>query len=409
VVTQNLATRYREALATEEALRKSYDQQRAETLTQNEAAVNYRIIQQEIETNKTLLDGLLQRVKENDVVLTGTPNNVRVVDYAIAAKKPVAPKRTLIVGITFILALALGVCLAFFMEYLDDSIRSTEDIENYLQLPSVAVIPLLGVAKQRSLLGKRNALVPASGPGSRGHEVLLTDLDKRSPTAEAYRHLRTSILLSTAGRPPKTLLVTSSVPSEGKTTTAANCAISLAQTGVSVLIIDADMRRPRVHSIFNMSNDRGLSALLAREPSQAEIAAAIQYDSVSGLNVLTAGPLPPNPAELIGSDQMLKLIAALMPNFAHIVIDSPPVAAFTDGVLIASMVEGVLLVVHSGKSSRKIVARARKLLVDVGARMIGVVLNKADISSHGDYYYNSYYSHYHYGADVPAEGQNVSV
>src|SRR5206468_128538 len=186
--TTNLATRYRQALATEESLRKAYDQQRAETLTQNEAAVNYRIIQQEIETNKSLLDGLLQRTKENDVVLTGTPNNVRVVDYAIAEKKPVAPKRTLIVAVAFILSLGCGVCLAFFIEYLDDSVRSTEDIENYLHLPSVAVIPLLGMAKQRSLLGKRNALVPANVNGN-GHEVLLTDLDKRSPLAEAYRHL----------------------------------------------------------------------------------------------------------------------------------------------------------------------------------------------------------------------------
>jgi len=141
VVTTNLGTRYRQALATEEALRKAYDQQRSETLTQNEAAVNYRIIQQEIETYKTLLDGLLQRTKENDVVMAGTPNNIRVVDYAIPQKKPVAPKRTLIVALALILSLCCGVGLAFFVEYLDDSVRTIEDIENFLRLPSVAVIP----------------------------------------------------------------------------------------------------------------------------------------------------------------------------------------------------------------------------------------------------------------------------
>jgi capsular exopolysaccharide synthesis family protein len=403
-VSTNLATRYRQALATEELLRKSYEQQRAETLTQNEAAVQYRIIQQEIETNKSLLDGLLQRTKENDVVISGTPNNIRVVDYAIAQKKPVAPKRTLIVGLSVVLALGLGVVLAFFLEYLDDTIRSAEDVETFLRLPSVAVIPMVGLAKPKRLLGrgqKNGALASANGRGTQ--EVLLSDIDKRSAIAEAYRHLRTSILLSTAGRPPRTLLITSSVPSEGKTTTAVNSAISLAQTGARVLIVDADMRRPRLHSIFNLSNSNGLSALLSSDIDEDEINAAIHRDEKSGLFILTAGPLPPNPAELVGSDQMLKFVSAVTRNFAHVVIDSPPVAAFTDGVLIASMVDGVLLVVHSGKNSRKVVIRARKLLHDVGARIIGVVINKADSSPHNEYYYNNYYSHYHYDSDTASE------
>lgn len=410
VVTTNLATRYRQALATEVALRKSYDQQRAETLTQNEAAVNYRIIQQEIETNKSLLDGLLQRTKENDVVMTGTPNNIRVVDYSIPPKIPVAPRRTLIVGLSILLTLLCGMGLAFFLEYLDDSVRSTEDIENLLHLPSVAVIPQVGSVKPRRRLGlpqKSGALALSNGKGS--GEVLLSEIDKRSPVAEAYRHLRTSILLSTAGRPPKTLLITSSVPSEGKTTTAINTAMSLAQTGARVLIIDADMRRPRLHTVFKLHNDRGLSALLSREVEEIEIASAIQHDETSGIFVLTAGPLPPNPAELVGSDQMLKLMSVITSQFAHIVIDSPPVAAFTDGVLLASMVDGVLLVVHSGKSSRKIVKRARKLLQDVGARIIGVVLNRADTSPHSEYSYNSYYSHYHYSAETPADNEGISA
>lgn len=410
VVTTNLATRYRQALATEEALRKAYDQQRAETLTQNEAAVNYRIIQQEIETNKTLLDGLLQRTKENDVVMAGTPNNIRVVDYAIPPKKAVSPRRTLIVGVTFLLSLACGIGLAFFVEYFDDTVRSSEDIENFLRLPSVAVIPQIGTAKPkrlRALSAKDGAL--AAGNGIASHELLLSDMDQRSPIAEAYRHLRTSILLSTAGRPPRTLLITSSVPTEGKTTTAVNTAISLAQTGAKVLVIDADMRRPRIHSIFNLSNSVGLSSLLAREASDGEISEAVQRHEQSGLFVLTAGPVPPNPAELIGSEQMIKLIGAVTPNFTHIVIDSPPVAAFTDGVLIAAMVEGVLLVVHSGKSSRKVVARARRLLLDVGGRIIGVVLNRAAGSGSNSYYYSGYYSHYHYEPESATDSQRISA
>jgi capsular exopolysaccharide synthesis family protein len=411
IVTTNLATRYRQALGTEQALRKAYDQQRAETLTQNEAAVNYRIIQQEIETNKGLLDGLLQRMKENDVVITGTPNNIRVVDYAIPQKKPVAPRRTLIVGLSLLLSLGCGVGLAFLIEYLDDSVRSPEDIENFLHLPSVAVIPQIGKAKAKRLSSPipKNALVSHNGYSAR-QGLLLTGIEKHSPLAEAYRHLRTSILLSTAGRPPRTLLVTSSMPSEGKTTTAVNTAVSLAQTGAKVLIVDADMRRPRLHSIFNLNNDHGLSALLSCEASEAEVSSAIQHDEESGLFILTSGPVPPNPAELVGSEQMLRLITTVTPNFTHVVIDSPPVAVFTDGVLIATMVDGVLLVVHSGKSSRKVVARARKLLQDVGARIIGVVLNKvAAAGSSSYYYYSGYYQHSHYEQETPADGQGVGV
>jgi len=410
IVTTNLATRYRQAMATEESLRKAYDKQRADTLAQNEAAVNYRIIQQEIVTNKTLLDGLLQRTKENDVVMAGTPNNIRVVDYAIAQKRPVSPKRTLAVGLSFLLALGCGVGLAFFIEYLDDSVSSTEDVENLLHLPSIAVIPQVQGATPR----RRLALARKNGTSYNGananKEVLLMEMDKRSPIIEAYRHLRTSILLSTAGRPPRTLLVTSSVPSEGKTTTAVNTAISLAQTGARVLIIDADMRRPRIHAIFNLSNSNGLSALLSREAVDSQISAAIQHDEASGLFILTSGPVPPNPAELIGSEQMVKLISMVAPNFTHVVIDSPPVAAFTDGVLIAALVDGVLLVVHGGKSSRKVVSRARQLLQDVGARIIGVVLNKVDAGrAYSDYYYSGYYRHYGDQAGAPADTQEISA
>src|SRR5205814_6824576 len=270
VVKTNLETKYREAKAKEDALRAAYEKQRAETMTQNEAAINYRIIQQEIETNKELLAGLLQRSKENDVVLAGTPNNIHVIEYAIAPDEPIGPARLRVIVLALFLSLGLGVALAIFLEYLNDTVRSSEDVEKMLRLPTLAVIPAIGNGKASG----RRLLTGMVANGRNHHELLLT-AEPRSALAEAYRHLRTSVLLSTAGRPPKTILVTSSVPSEGKTTTAINTAITLAQTGARVLIIDADMRRPRLHSIFDVEKNRGLSSILSSEMSEQEILSVV--------------------------------------------------------------------------------------------------------------------------------------
>src|SRR5437870_990358 len=404
VLLTNLETRYRQTLAREESLRKSFDQQRTETVTQNEAAINYRITQQEIDTNKGLLDSLLQRSKENDVVLAGRPNNISIVDYAIQPDGPVGPARMRSVMLALVLSLALGVGLALFLEYLDDSVHSTDDVERLLGLPALAVIPSMsGGSTRRRLLSPGTSLQKRNGNGTGSPELLL-HVTGRSPLAESYRQLRTSVLLSTAGRAPKTLLVTSSLPGEGKTTTAVNTAISLAQTGASVVIIDADMRRPRLRSIFDLSEQTGLSSILSSAMTEAEMLGSVHQDEASGLHVLSSGPIPPNPAELLGSDQMRKLIAVLSAQFTHIVIDSPPVSSFTDGVLIASMVDGVLLVVYGGKSSRGVVRRSRQLLIDVGAKIFGVVLNNVNVRSHDYYYYyQRYYHQAYYHSDAESE------
>ncbi|HEU4509310.1 MAG TPA: polysaccharide biosynthesis tyrosine autokinase [Pyrinomonadaceae bacterium] len=389
----NLHTRYQQTVEREQSLRRAFEQQRAQTLSQNEAAINYRIIQQEIETNKSLLNGLLQGAKENDVVLAGKPNNISIVDYALTPDSPVGPNRTRTIIAAFFLSIGLGLGLALFLEYLDDTVHSTEEVERMLHLPALAVIPSVGSAARRRVLPGTTALQKQNGNGNgAGHTELLINVDGRSPLAEAYRHLRTSVLLSTAGRAPKSLLVTSSLPGEGKTTTAVNTAISLAQTGASVVIIDADMRRPRLQSIFATHRNEGLSSILSSDVSEDEMLAMISTDEASGLSVLTSGPIPPNPAELLGSDQMRRLLAALQANYSHVVVDSPPVSSFTDGVLISTMVDGVLLVVHGGRSSRHIVRRSKQLLNDVGAKIFGVVLNNVNLQSHDYYYYQTYYT-----------------
>jgi succinoglycan biosynthesis transport protein ExoP len=392
VVKANLETKYRQNLQKEQALREAFNKQRGETFTQNEAAVNYRIIQQEIDTNKSLLDGLLQRSKENDVILAGTPNNIHVVDYASQPKGPVGPKRMQAIALAAVFSLLLAIALARFLDYLDDSVRSTQDVENFLRLPALAVIPTIGRHTRRRLLAAIPGKAKTNGHG--GHELLIND-SPRSALAESFRQLRTSVLLAAAGGAPKTLLVTSSQPSEGKTTTVVNTATILAQTGAKVLIVDADMRRPRLHSILNLDNSTGLSGILSSQMTEAEMIGLVQQHEESGLYVLTSGRIPPNPAELLGSDQMRKLMAVLENTFTHIVIDSPPIASFTDGVLLSSLADGVLLVVHGGVASRHIIRRSKQLLTEVGAKIFGVVLNNVTLSAH-DYYYNRNYESYYY-------------
>ena len=401
IITTNLATNYRQALAREQSLRAAFEKQRGETLTQNEAAVNYRIIQQEIETNKSLLDGLLQRAKENDVLVAGTPNNIHVVDYAPVPKGPVGPRRLQGVALAMLISFFFGIGLARYLEYLDDTVRSSEDVEKLLRMPALAVIPAIGSLTRRRLLPTISALQKKNGNGV--HPELLINADARSPLAEAYRHLRTSVMLSAAGGAPQTMLVTSSQPSEGKTTTAVNTALILAQTGASVLVIDADMRRPRIHSIFEIENDGGLSTILASKMSETEMFNLITPHEATGLYLLPSGAIPPNPAELIGSEEMRRLMTALKSSFTHIIIDSPPIASFTDSVLISSLVDGVVLVVHGGRASRGIVRRSRQVLQDVGAKIFGVVLNNVNLDS-TDYYYKYYYHHY-YTAENTDDGR----
>jgi capsular exopolysaccharide synthesis family protein len=227
--------------------------------------------------------------------------------------------------------------------------------------------------------------------------------------AEAYRHLRTSLLLSSAGNPPRTILVTSSQPSEGKTTTAVNTAFMLAQTGAEVLIIDCDLRRPRLHANFNLSNTRGLTNFLSGECPIDDVLQG--YDKVPGLKLLTSGPIPPNPAELLGSEEMRKLLQSLGERFTHIIVDSPPAISFTDASILSTFVDGVILVVHGGRSSRAVVRRAKQQLLDVGANIFGVVLNNVKADSHEYYgagYYSSYYQTEYYSEADAGNGARAT-
>jgi len=394
----NLRTKYQQSLAQEGKIRSAYDAAYNEAQVQNSDGVRLKLLEQTIDTNKGFLDNLRKQQSSNDVASQGSDNNISVAQFAIPADHAVSPSRLTTVVAAMFLSTLFGMGLALILEYLDDTIRTTEEIETYLQLPALAAIPTIDSIPKRKLLlvGSSNEEIEDAA-----NSELLIYADSRSSLAEAYRQLRTSILLSTAGHAPKSLLITSSLPSEGKTTTATNTAISLAQTGAKVLIIDADLRRPRLHAVFNVENGNGLSTLLSTELTEQEMLNVIKQDEGTKLYMLTSGPIPPNPAELIGSEQMANLLKLAQGHFTHVVVDSPPITSFTDGVLIASMVDGVILVVHAGKSSRQVVRRARQLLSDVGAKIFGVVLNNVNLRSQDNYYY--YQSYYHRNSYQPRD------
>jgi capsular exopolysaccharide synthesis family protein len=383
--------RYEAAVAKENSLKRSYEQQKGTTTQQVRDQIDLIAITQDLETNKQYLNILVQRQRDLLVTSTDRSNEVSIATYSRLKTTPIGPQRFRNILVAFLLSLGAGIGLAFLLDFLDDSVKSIEDVDRYIHLPALALIPA-SRSDRAKLLGI-SGVAPA-GPAESTALAMIDDA--RSPIAESYRHLRTSLLLSSAGQPPKTVLVTSSQPSEGKTTTAINTAFMLAQTGAEVLIVDCDLRRPRLHAHFDIPNTRGLTNWLSGEPDLDQLIQT--YDKNPNLKLLTSGPVPPNPAELLGSDQMRKLLGLLSERFGHIIIDSPPAISFTDASILSTMADGVVLVVHSGKSSRAVVRRAKQQLLDVGAHIFGVVLNNVKLESQ-DYYYSGYYSSYYSDAE----------
>jgi polysaccharide biosynthesis transport protein len=376
---------YEAALFHERSIETMYSQQKGITTQQTRDQIAMAAMSQELETNRQYLNTLTQRQKDIQAFSGDRGNEITVENYSRLPKSPVGPARFRNVAIAFMLSLVAGIGLAFLLDFLDDTVKSLDDIDRYVHLPALAMIPA------SKPLGRLKGMGTATGPPSESTALAMVD-DVRSPIAESYRHLRTSLLLSSAGQPPKTILVTSSQPSEGKTTTAINTAFMLAQTGAQVLIIDCDLRRPRLHAQFDMPNNKGITTWLSGEKDLENLIQT--YDKVPNLKVLTSGPVPPNPAELLGSDEMRKVLKHLSEKFTHIIIDSPPAISFTDASILSTMVDGVMLVVHGGRSSRAVVRRAKQQLLDVGAHIFGVVLNNVRVESQ-DYYYAGYYSHYY--------------
>lgn len=375
---------YESSLRRESLLRQSFEQQKARVMTMKEKAIQYNILKREADTNKELYKGLLQRMKEAGVSAGIMASNIQVVDKAELPTKPYKPNKRLNLLLATVVGLFLGVGLAFFFEYLDNTIKTPEDVEQLIRLPSFGMVPDISSHRRRQL--EKGATYPVE---------LITHAHPKSMLSEAYRNIRTSILLSFSERPPKRIAITSPNPSEGKTTTAINTAIALSQTGASVIIIDTDLRKPRIHKIFTEENGVGLSNFLS---GNAGLEAIIKKTEIPNLYYIPSGPIPPNPSELISSNLFKSMLQSLDERFDHLVFDSPPVLGFADSIILSKFVDGMILVTTGGKTPRETLQRAKGMLLQVNAKILGVVINRVNIerSEYGYYYYRY---HYYYGKE----------
>jgi capsular exopolysaccharide synthesis family protein len=386
------------AAKTKEAeLQEEMARQRSQALSVNDASVGYAILQREVDTNRELYNSVLQRMKDLGLAAESQSSNTVVVDDAQVPPGPSGPHRTMAILQAIAFGLALGIGLAFLIEYQDKTLKTPEQVEQYLRLPNLAAVPAFSRHETRAI-ARRNG--DDRTPALTGSRELAGSMSQYSVVGEAYRSLRTALMLSRAGAPPKTILFTSASNSEGKTVSALNTAVVFAHTGVRVLLVDVDLRRPRCHKVLALENQAGLTEVLAGACNVSDL---IRTTDIDSLSFLSAGSIPPNPSELVGSDKMRDTLAQLTNEYDVVVIDSPPILPVTDAMLLSTMVDGVVLVVNSSKTAKQHVKAAYARLEFARAKVFGVLLNQVDVNSQHYQYYRRYYGGYDsygpYGAD----------
>lgn len=382
-VNQDLRDRFAQALAAERGLQSRVDELKSDVLDQQQRSIQFNIIQRDVDTNRALYEALLQRFKEIGVAGGVGTNNVSVVDPALPPEDPSSPNLPLNLALGLLVGLMLGAGAAVVLEQLAESVILPAEFQRKLGVPLLGSTPLTRTASGRKLLG--------SGTTSR-KDISKKLGESQSELAEAYFSILTAVQFSTAQGAPKTVAVTSSQPAEGKSTTALALAKALASVGTRVLIIDADMRNPSLHKTLGIQSGRGLSDVLTGKADLTKITHPVDG---TGLSALTAGQLPPNPAELLASGAFEEALRVATANFDHVVVDSPPVLGLADAPLIARATEGTIFVVESGRTRASQARQALERLIRVRAHMLGAVLTKLDSRSSG--YGYGYGYNYSYG------------
>lgn len=386
-IIDGLQSSYEAAVKSEHLLQSSVDQQKQVTLKSNEDSIQYNILKREVDINRELYAGLLQRMKETAVSSRFNSTNIQITDRAKVPLSTDRPKKLLNVAVGIILGLGLGIGLAFFADRLDNTINKIEEVEPTFALPILGAVPALASVERRKRL--RGA---TDSRDARSFDLIMHH-DQTSLASEAIRNIRTSLLFSLPENPPNLLLVTSAEPDAGKTGVAVNLAIALSQLGGDTLLIDADMRCPDCHRILELDRTPGLSNFLVGE---AELSAVIKPTAIPTLlYLLPAGQSPLNPAELLSSERMSAALNFLTQQFKYVIIDSPPVLEFTDSVLLSTLAEGTLFVIRAGATPRDAAQRAIGMLNGVNAKILGVVLNHLDLQNTGYSYYHDYDDYYH--------------
>lgn len=370
--------RYQATLDTEAALAKWMHQEKGEALDLAKLEVEYRPMARDAENNAKVFGQITQRHKETDLTGLLRTNNVRILDRATASFKPVSPYFSVNISIGAALGLLIGLMLAFAIEALDNTVRTPEAAEELIGAPMLGLLPLLTDNKKRQ-----------------GEEAPVRDLTVfREPTslaAEACRSIRTNLMFISAQKEVQVLAVTSPGPRDGKTTTTISLAITMAQAGSRVLVVDADLRKPRIHKSFGLAVDKGLSTAIMRGASLADL---IVHSEIPNLDILPSGPIPPNPAELLHTERFREILSECRERYDDVILDAPPTGPVTDPAIIGSATDGVLLVLRAGHSTREAAQHARRHLADAGARILGLIVNQTDRKG-GRYGYGySYYTPY---------------
>jgi polysaccharide biosynthesis transport protein len=378
---------YAAAVNREKLLTAAVAKEKAEVGRVNQLLIQHNMLKRDFETNQQLYDSILQRLKDATVSAGLRATNIHLIGRAKPQSAPTRPKKVLNIAIGLMVGLLLGVTFSFVQEAMDSSIRTAEEAERLIGAPTLAVVPLERFKQFKVLRG--------NGHNRNGHQnraALALLKQPKSALAESFRTLITSILSSMYPKPPQTLLVTSLLPGEGKTTTALNLAIGLAQRGHNVLIVDADLRKPGISEALSAPYGKGLTGLLTGEVGLGQ--AIKKLLATPHLWVLPSGSELANPAQLLASDSMQSTLTELRQRFKYIVLDSPPLLPVADALGLSTLVDGVILVIESGATPREAAARARKILGHVRANILGLVLNKVDFR-HDGYYYGQYYTSYY--------------
>lgn len=374
-VIGSIKTEYDLAWSNESSLRRMFSGTKAEAMDLNEKFIQYGVLSREVDTNRQLYDALIKRMKEQSVTEEIQSVNVWVVEKAEKPSSPVKPRKSLNILLGIIVGLFGGIGLAFFIEYLDNTVKTPEDVEARLGVPVLGIVPLLDTKDENI------------------EDIILKE--PQSVHAESYKTIRTAIMLSSATRPPQNIQITSMGPNEGKTVTSVNLAITIARSGYSVMLIDGDLRKPRIHMVFRLNNLSGLSTYLAGATADIE---TVYKRPLTNLTVIPSGPVPPNPSELLGSGRMSELISLLNERFDVIVWDSPPLMTVTDSLILSKILDGTIIVTKAGKTTYDIVDRGLKFLkgrreTDIETRVLGIVINGFDVKKSDQYYYQ-YYNYY---------------